>query len=177
MKYFLTLFFLCFALSGHSQEDSAENSISYPLKVTLQNLDSAKVYNHGKSCFRNLRIKLTNTADTAFSFWIMSCNWHPFVRITPRIAWPNFHSCDRNTPEEIILKPNEYHILDFEYAFLKSKVLHPVQIRAGFRVVSDDLYQKIVASGRWDARFEILHDNPKYTDKDFIWSNSVKIAF
>jgi len=170
--------FLLLAFASYGQKGSAVKLTNYPLQVTLENLDSANVYNHGKSYSRNLRIRLTNTADSAFSFWLMSCDWHGCVRLKPQIAGPNYWGCDKNVPQEIILKPKQSHVLDFEYGFSKRKAVHPVLIRAGFRVITQLPETTDITENKPEpSRLSIFSDNPKYTDKDFIWSNKIKIAF
>jgi hypothetical protein len=108
----------------------------------------------------------------------MSCDWHGCVRFKPAIAWPNYSGCDHNASQEIILKPKQSHVLDFGYVFSERKTSNPTYIRAGFRVITTSmLHQENSFSYENNDRLKIFLDDAKYSDKDFIWSNQIKIVF
>ncbi|GAB2817074.1 hypothetical protein GCM10027043_17210 [Ferruginibacter profundus] len=166
-------------MNSFSQKDS---STAYPLKVTLVDLDKDKIY---RPVFHALRIKITNTADTAFSFWVMTCSWHGCVSFDPYIVNSDFMGCDQNFPKEIIPKPHDSFSLDGGYKLGDSSFGNPVMLRAGFRVIKpsnelltaagDDLFKD---TGEKFKRFNSLFENdPKYTKKDYIWSKPTTIRF
>jgi hypothetical protein len=183
MKATCLIAFLLVSVLAYCQKDSTGKSVNFPLQITLENLDSASVYiRKSDTHFRNLRIKIKNISDTAFSFWIMTCDWHGCVRLKP-IGGPNFFGCDRNFPEKITLKPNESHVLESEYKFFKPKLNRPTKISAGFRVITQLPKANDITDTKEDLnnptpnRLSIFSDDLKYTDKDFIWSNKISIIF
>ena len=169
-KNFIIFALLFFSLKVFCQKASLNKHTQYPLQITVENLDKNKSY-LTKTRSRNLRIKLTNNSDTSFSFLMMTCSWHGCVRFAPAIAFPNYFGCDRNFPEKITLKPKDTFKLDFNYSFLlKKKLQRSIILSVGVRIVTavpDDFTKSM----------SVFFDDPKYTNKDFIWSKSISIAF
>lgn len=180
MKATCLVIFLFISTVCFCQKDTAIKPVNSPLQITLENLDSASVYlRKSETHFRNLRISIKNTSDTAFSFWLMTCDWHGCVRLKP-IGFPNYFGCDHNFPEKITLNPNEFHVLQFEFKFFKPKLNHSIKISAGFRIITqipkvDDITES--TNKFTPNRLSIFSDDLKYTDKDFIWSNKISIIF
>ncbi len=177
IKYSFIVVFLFTSIKLFSQTDSIPKT--YPLKVKLENLDSAKVW-RDKSYFRHLRISIINKGDTSFSFWVMTCSWWGCVRTRPSTGGPHVFGCDRNFPEKITLRPGEFHKLEEEFAFVRKKRL---QFQVGFRVITElpeteslsEFINNPIKSP--SKRLSIFSDGPQYTDKDFIWSNELMIVF
>lgn len=172
IKYFLAIFFLCASAKLFSQTDPGK---AYPLKIKLENLDSAKVW-RDKSYFRHLRISIINKGDSSFSFWVMTCSWWGLVRTKPSVGGPHVFGCDGNYAKRIVLKPGESHRLEEEFAFVKKNRL---QFQVGFRVITEMPEAESITepSKSSTSRLNIFNDGPQYTDKDFLWSNKISIVF
>ena len=181
MKVTCLIVFLFVSVVSYGQKDSTTKPINYPLQIILENLDSISAHvrkNYPR--FRNLRIKIRNTADTAFSFYIMSCDWDGCTRLKPQIGNRSSSGCDRNVCEKITLKPNEFHVLQSEYFFDKPKLNHSIKVSAGFRVITKMPKAEDITENTDEFtpnRLSIFSDDLKYTDKDFIWSNNISIIF
>ena len=171
MKKRSLIFFilLTFAVRIFSQQDRTNIETASPLNISLENLDSGKVY-QSKLYYRNLRIKITNITDSAFSFFTMTCSWEGIFRFDPAIAYRIYLGCDSNTPNKIKLKPKESFTLEGKYKFSDITFKNVVLISVGLRVITH--FSKWVS-----YPFEIFYGDPNYTYKDFIWSKPISISF
>jgi hypothetical protein len=175
-KGFIIFVYLIFSLKVFCQNDSL-NTISHsPLTITLENLDKGKVF-QSKNYLRRLRIKITNKTDTAFSFWVMSCSWDGCIRFTPNVAYRYYVGCDKNASEKITLKPNENHLLEADFKFFDRVLKKSTLISIGFRVITKLPKYDFENPNNKESPFSIFRDSPKYTYKDFIWSNPIAIKF
>ncbi|NOT94124.1 hypothetical protein [Ferruginibacter sp.] len=184
-KYFILIILLFTSVKVFSQKDSLNKNIAYPLKVTLEDIDK-HTSNYSRDIFHKLRIKITNKADTSFSFWLMTCSWHGCINFNPDIVYSDFTGCDRNFPEEITLKPDSSFFLDAGYkldSLIKNSV---VKLSVGLRVIKLPYHNILeflnadLADGNEKKIKDFIdqfHDDPEYPKKDYIWSKPISIKF
>ena len=184
-KYFILIILLFTSVKVFSQKDSLNKNIAYPLKVTLEDIDK-HTSNYSRDIFHKLRIKITNKADTSFSFWLMTCSWHGCISFNPDIVYSDFTGCDSNFPEEITLKPDSSFFLNAGYK-LDSLIKNPVvKLSVGLRVIKLPSHNIIDISNEVMAEdnkkkikdlFDLFRDLPRYSKEDYIWSKPISIKF
>ena len=178
-KYFIFFISFWISLKLFSQGDPSVKNITFPLKITLENLEKKKTINKDHS--RNLSIQITNTTDSSFSFSIMSCSWDWSIMFSPAIAYRDYWGCLKNIPETITLKSKESFILTDRFKLLDSASKKSVSISVGFKAVKPlplysgpDPAAMLKAVDKIFAQFEY---DPKSTHKDYIWSKPISITF
>ncbi|MGC4102515.1 hypothetical protein [Ferruginibacter sp.] len=149
----------------------------YPLDIKLENTDTGTSKDHA----HNLKIIITNKADTAFSFLLMSCSWNSCISFKPEIIYRDYEGCPKNIAQAISLKPNESYTLSGRFKISDSTLNNSLPVTVGFRVV-------LPGDEHWATTSDLIiksmeHDlsrlayDPKYSTKDYTWSEPVAIRF
>ncbi|MBS1512945.1 MAG: hypothetical protein JST86_19035 [Bacteroidetes bacterium] len=175
---FFSVLFFSVAAVAQKKTVTTKPPAKYPLKVELQNLDEGQPDEAGKPV-KHISITITNTADTTFTFWLMSCSWHSCLRFEPSIAAIyNTSTCDDNKPRQIKLAPKETYVMKHEYIFSSASVKSPALVSVGLRVIKHASTMSIdEALAKHISPFAVFFDSEKFTHKDFLWSKPVKFNY
>jgi hypothetical protein len=168
------LIFVLFITTNLKAFDNADTS-KFPLLITVEN-NGKGTCGKTKQSF-NLKIKITNTADSVFAFWIMTCSWDNFVIFKPNNFKSCLTGCDVNYPFLVKLKKDETYTLDREFE-TKIKISKSFSFKAGFVVITKADWDKIKGENLEDD-FDIMNYAYKknMTKKDMVWSKLVRLKF
>lgn len=155
--YILVLLNSCYTQGTHKQSILVNAKITG--KITVPNIRDPS------SVFYSIKINVINNTDSIIRFRLMSCSWD-YNMVFNADAVLFWHTCDKNIPQLLQLKPDEKISFNGKIKGLNLlTVKEQKNLRIGFILIKE----KEVASGInlveliWEKRKE---------KKDIIWSET-----
>lgn len=106
----------------------------HPLEISLKTNHQDLQKKSGQQKFS---IIITNTADTSFSFYMMSCSWQDGIVFSPNTVYRVINGCDRNVSEIVRIEPQKNIVYTGDFSCVDSLKRKAFKLKVALKILSD----------------------------------------